>query len=105
MKPGEAARHAAVAALGSILDQRKPFDDAFAQATARLDLEARDRAFAHALIGTSLRRKGAMRSGARAAHDEAAAEIGGVRTADTSDRRGAASLSRCAARMRRSISR
>ncbi|CAN5467375.1 transcription antitermination factor NusB [soil metagenome] len=58
MKQGEAARHAAIAALDSILNRHKSFDDAFTEALRGLALEPRDRGFTHTLISTSLRRKG-----------------------------------------------
>jgi 16S rRNA (cytosine967-C5)-methyltransferase len=56
-KPGEAARRIAVSAFDGIVGEGLSLDEALAHAYVS-GLEERDRAFAHLLIATSLRRKG-----------------------------------------------
>ena len=56
-KPGEAARHIAVSAFDAIIGEGLSLDEALARASVS-GLEERDRAFAHLLVATSLRRKG-----------------------------------------------
>jgi len=59
--PGLQARQLASHLLKAVLHDKQPFDDAFAASSARAafaDLEMRDRAFAHAIGATALRRLG-----------------------------------------------
>lgn len=59
--PGLQARRLASHLLKAVLHDRQPFGDAFAASSAKAafaDLEMRDRAFAHAIAATSLRRLG-----------------------------------------------
>jgi 16S rRNA (cytosine967-C5)-methyltransferase len=61
-KPGHASRSLAHRVLGGVLGQRRPLDEAlaeaFAEADAREPLARRDRAFARLLVATALRRLG-----------------------------------------------
>jgi 16S rRNA (cytosine967-C5)-methyltransferase len=60
-KPGEDARRCALETLASVLERQRPFDesfDAIAGSASFAGLDRRDRAFAHALVATSLRHKG-----------------------------------------------
>jgi len=59
---GLKTRDAAVSALFSVLIERRPFDDAFANASAARDLEPRDRAFARLIATTALRNRGALQA-------------------------------------------
>ncbi len=58
---GFAARQLAARVIGSVIEQRRPFEDALARASAETsDIEPRDRAFARLIISTVLRRHGEL---------------------------------------------
>jgi 16S rRNA (cytosine967-C5)-methyltransferase len=64
-RAGLRARRLAVRVLAGVLKQRKPFDEAWDRAsedTAFASLEARDRAFARAIVMMALRRAGQLRA-------------------------------------------
>jgi 16S rRNA (cytosine967-C5)-methyltransferase len=55
----DAARQAALELLGGVLRDRRPLDELLDDPKSRFAaLEGRDRAFAHALVAATLRRKG-----------------------------------------------
>jgi 16S rRNA (cytosine967-C5)-methyltransferase len=56
------ARDVAVSALFSVLVEKRPFDEAFANAAATRDLAPRDRAFARLVATTALRHRGALQA-------------------------------------------
>ncbi len=58
---GFAARQLAARVIGAVIEQRRPFEDALARASADTsDIEPRDRAFARLIISTVLRRHGEL---------------------------------------------
>jgi 16S rRNA (cytosine967-C5)-methyltransferase len=56
--PALGSRHAALDILSSVLDRGRPLDEAVNAALGRVELEARDRAFARLLATTAIRRLG-----------------------------------------------
>ena len=58
LSPALGSRHAALNILSSVLDRGRPLDEAVDAALARVELEARDRAFARLLATTAIRRLG-----------------------------------------------
>lgn len=59
---GLPARDAAVSALFTVLVEKRPFEDAFAKATAARALAPRDRAFARLIATTVLRNRGSLQA-------------------------------------------
>jgi len=58
LAPALGSRHAALNILSSVLDRGRPLDEAVDAALGRVELEARDRAFARLLATTAIRRLG-----------------------------------------------